>query len=264
MQRNPGIWQHLHATPHQLRWIDAGGVRTRMLEAGQPDAPPLLLLHGTAGSLENFCANIATFAAHFRVIAIDMLGCGLTDKPRLRLPHPGLCGPRDECSGHAGPASGSRRGRFPGRLGGRSHGAGPSRKSAPPGPGGTGGHRRRRGRGTAFCRRRAPAALQCRQHAHLGDSVQGHAGPGAGPLHAVRRPDRDPAGDLPAASNGGRDAPAAGVQPGRPGTDRGAMAVPAHADPGVCRSRRAEHVPEERPRHCLAGTPGRSGRDSRL
>ena len=81
MQRTPGIWQHLHATPHQLRWIDAGGVRTRMLEAGQPDTPPLLLLHGTAGSLENFCANIATFAAHFRVIAIDMLGCGLTDKP---------------------------------------------------------------------------------------------------------------------------------------------------------------------------------------
>ncbi|WP_454830076.1 alpha/beta fold hydrolase [Paraburkholderia xenovorans] len=41
----------------------------------------MLLLHGTAGSLENFCANYAAYAQHFRVIGIDMLGCGWTDKP---------------------------------------------------------------------------------------------------------------------------------------------------------------------------------------
>ena len=71
MQHIPGIWQQIYATPHRLAWIDVGGVRTRMLEAGPPDAPAVLLLHGTAGSLENFCANVAALAAHFRVIAID-------------------------------------------------------------------------------------------------------------------------------------------------------------------------------------------------
>lgn len=81
MKRIPGIWQQIYATPHRLAWIEVDGVRTRILEAGPADAPALLLLHGTAGSLENFCANIAAFAEHFRVIAIDMLGCGRTDKP---------------------------------------------------------------------------------------------------------------------------------------------------------------------------------------
>lgn len=83
MNRIPSIWQHLFAVPHRLDWIDAGGVRTRYLEAGPADAPVVLMLHGTAGSVENFCANIAAYAKRFRVIAIDMLGCGLTDKPEF-------------------------------------------------------------------------------------------------------------------------------------------------------------------------------------
>lgn len=80
-QRIPSIWQHLFRTPHRLGWVDAAGVQTRYLEAGPADAPAVVMLHGTAGSLENFCANIEAYARHFRVVAIDMLGCGLTDKP---------------------------------------------------------------------------------------------------------------------------------------------------------------------------------------
>lgn len=79
--RIPSIWEYLHDTPHRLAWVDVAGVQTRYLEAGPADAPPLLLLHGTAGSLENFCANYAAYARHFHVIGLDMLGCGLTDKP---------------------------------------------------------------------------------------------------------------------------------------------------------------------------------------
>lgn len=79
--RVPGIWEHLFRTPHTLGWVDAASVHTRYLMAGPPNAPAVLLLHGTAGSLENFCANIETLSRHFRVVAIDMLGCGLTDKP---------------------------------------------------------------------------------------------------------------------------------------------------------------------------------------
>jgi pimeloyl-ACP methyl ester carboxylesterase len=39
------------------------------------------MLHGTAGSLENFAANIAAHAEHFNCIAFDMIGSGMTGKP---------------------------------------------------------------------------------------------------------------------------------------------------------------------------------------
>jgi 2-hydroxy-6-oxonona-2,4-dienedioate hydrolase len=39
------------------------------------------MLHGTAASLESFCANIAEHAKYFHVFAIDMMGSGWTDKP---------------------------------------------------------------------------------------------------------------------------------------------------------------------------------------
>ncbi|RAN69541.1 alpha/beta hydrolase [Bacillus sp. SRB_336] len=76
------VWTYINTVPHTLAWIDANGVKTRYLEAGNPNAPVLLLLHGTAGSLENFCANYGALAQTHRVIGIDMLGCGYTDKPR--------------------------------------------------------------------------------------------------------------------------------------------------------------------------------------
>ena len=81
MIRHTSIWQHLFKTPHRLGWVDVAGVSTRFLEAGPADAPVVVLLHGTAGSLENFSANYAAYAQHFRVIGLDMLGCGWTDKP---------------------------------------------------------------------------------------------------------------------------------------------------------------------------------------
>ena len=75
------IWTYLHTVPHRMGWVNAGGIMTRYLEAGQADAPALVLLHGTAGSLENFCANYGPLSTEYRVIGIDMLGCGYTDKP---------------------------------------------------------------------------------------------------------------------------------------------------------------------------------------
>ncbi|WP_040796002.1 alpha/beta fold hydrolase [Nocardia higoensis] len=81
MQNYRSVWTYLDTVPHTLDWIDAGGVRTRYLTAGDPDGPVVLLLHGTAGSLENFCANYGALARTHRVIGIDMLGCGYTDKP---------------------------------------------------------------------------------------------------------------------------------------------------------------------------------------
>ncbi|WP_199231544.1 alpha/beta hydrolase [Azospirillum sp. TSO35-2] len=64
----------------RLRYVDAGGVRTRVLEAGS-GRRTLILLHGIAGHLEAYMRNILPHADHFRVMAIDMLGHGFTDKP---------------------------------------------------------------------------------------------------------------------------------------------------------------------------------------
>jgi len=75
------IWKFLFGTSFRHDWIDVNGVRTRFLEAGRRDAPPVILLHGTAGTLENFSPNIAEYAKHFHVFAIDMVGCGFTAKP---------------------------------------------------------------------------------------------------------------------------------------------------------------------------------------
>jgi pimeloyl-ACP methyl ester carboxylesterase len=75
------VWTELLDTPFRQAWIDAGGIKTRFIQAGDPSNPPLVLLHGTAGSLENFAANFAAYASHFNCIAFDMIGSGMTDKP---------------------------------------------------------------------------------------------------------------------------------------------------------------------------------------
>jgi 2-hydroxy-6-oxonona-2,4-dienedioate hydrolase len=75
------IWTELLATPFRQGWVDAGGIKTRFVQAGNESNPPLIMLHGTAGSLENFAANIAAHAEHFNCIAFDMIGSGMTAKP---------------------------------------------------------------------------------------------------------------------------------------------------------------------------------------
>lgn len=77
------MWEHLMGVPFTQGYIDARGVRTRYLRAGKPNAPPLVLLHGTTGHIETYMRNIAEHAQHFDVIAIDMLGHGYTEKPDI-------------------------------------------------------------------------------------------------------------------------------------------------------------------------------------
>ena len=75
------VWTELLATPFRQGWLDAGGIKTRFVQAGSESNPPLVMLHGTAGSLENLAANIAPHAEHFNCIAFDMIGSGMTAKP---------------------------------------------------------------------------------------------------------------------------------------------------------------------------------------
>src|ERR1700735_3779271 len=69
------IWTQLLATPFRQGWIDAGGIKTRFVQAGDPSNPPLVMLHGTAGSLENFAANITAHAQHFNCVAFESGAC---------------------------------------------------------------------------------------------------------------------------------------------------------------------------------------------
>lgn len=75
------VWRELMGVEFRQHYVDALGLRTRVVEVGPPDAPPLVMLHGTGGHWEAFSANLPVLAEHFRCIAFDMLGCGFTDKP---------------------------------------------------------------------------------------------------------------------------------------------------------------------------------------
>jgi 2-hydroxy-6-oxonona-2,4-dienedioate hydrolase len=73
------IWSDLADVEFKLYYLDANGVKTRVLEAGNGE--PLILLHGTGGHVEAYARNLKGLSENFRVICIDMLGHGYTDKP---------------------------------------------------------------------------------------------------------------------------------------------------------------------------------------
>lgn len=64
--------------------IVANGIRTNYIEAGDPAAPALVLIHGSGPGVTAF-ANwngvIPTLAEHFHVLAPDMVGFGYTEVP---------------------------------------------------------------------------------------------------------------------------------------------------------------------------------------
>jgi len=74
------IWTDLMGVPFQLAYIDAKGIATRALIAGE--GQDVVMLHGTSGHLEAFSRNIVPHVgAGFRCHAVDALGHGYTDKP---------------------------------------------------------------------------------------------------------------------------------------------------------------------------------------
>jgi pimeloyl-ACP methyl ester carboxylesterase len=75
------IWTDLMGSGVQERFYDAGGVRTRVLEAG--DGPALVLLHGTGGHAETYCRNLGPLGEHFHVYAVDLVGHGFSERPTL-------------------------------------------------------------------------------------------------------------------------------------------------------------------------------------
>ncbi len=78
--RDVPVWVALSATEHSISYVQVGEWRTRVLQAGRPDAPALVLMAGTGGQLEAYAHNISAFAKFFNVIAYDYPGHGYTTR----------------------------------------------------------------------------------------------------------------------------------------------------------------------------------------
>lgn len=67
-----------------VRTVEADGVNVFYREAGQPDAPVILLLHGFPTSSHMFRDLIPQLAGKYRIIAPDLPGFGFTTVPAAR------------------------------------------------------------------------------------------------------------------------------------------------------------------------------------
>lgn len=81
MNHHASFWSDLRAGEFAQGFLDADGIRTRYLQAGSAQSPPLLLLHGVGGHAETYTRNLLEHGAHFNTYAIDMVGHGYSDKP---------------------------------------------------------------------------------------------------------------------------------------------------------------------------------------
>jgi pimeloyl-ACP methyl ester carboxylesterase len=66
----------------QDRYVSLGSIKTRYWQAGSSQGSPIILLHGIGCSVLDWEQNIASLATHRRIYALDMMGSGLTEKPR--------------------------------------------------------------------------------------------------------------------------------------------------------------------------------------
>lgn len=79
-----GVWTHdddRDPTFPRALGTEAMGVRVSYLEAGPPDAPPVLLLHGLGATNASMLPVLADLARDHRVLAPDLPGFGASDAP---------------------------------------------------------------------------------------------------------------------------------------------------------------------------------------
>jgi pimeloyl-ACP methyl ester carboxylesterase len=79
-------WRHIDWAAHQ-RWVLVDGTPVNYIEMGE--GPPLLLIHGLAGSWQNWLETIPYFARTRRVLAPDLPGFGDSPLPPEKISMPG-------------------------------------------------------------------------------------------------------------------------------------------------------------------------------
>lgn len=64
-----------------MEYLKVGGISVRYSDSGSGE--PVLLIHGLGGSIESWTNNAGELAKSLRVIAVDLPGFGLSDKPKM-------------------------------------------------------------------------------------------------------------------------------------------------------------------------------------
>ena len=75
---------YAQTTAPQEKTAAVFGAKIRYLEAGDQTKPTVILLHGLGAQAESWQLNIAALAQNHRVIALDQIGFGKSDKPFLK------------------------------------------------------------------------------------------------------------------------------------------------------------------------------------
>lgn len=83
-----GLWAYRPDLPRDLlveryanaqsRFVDVGGVRAHVRDEGNPDGMPLLMIHGSLGSLQVWEGWVHELKDRLRLISVDLPGHGLT------------------------------------------------------------------------------------------------------------------------------------------------------------------------------------------
>jgi len=68
--------------PWSGQWLDVDGGRLHYLDEGSQAAPVMLAVHGNPTWSFYWRALVEEFAAEYRVVVPDHIGCGLSDKPQ--------------------------------------------------------------------------------------------------------------------------------------------------------------------------------------
>ena len=75
-------WMDIDWREHQ-RWVHVQGRPVNLVEIG--DGPPLVFVHGLAGSWQNWLEQLPGFAADHRCIAVDLPGFGESPMPEEKI-----------------------------------------------------------------------------------------------------------------------------------------------------------------------------------
>ena len=65
------------------RCVSVEGLKIRVAEAGDKNNPTVVLIHGLGGSIESWTCNLIPLSKKLHVIALDLPGFGLSDKPLI-------------------------------------------------------------------------------------------------------------------------------------------------------------------------------------